>query len=89
MEFQVNSDEEKARGQKTYLKNKFKFFGLTSPIRRPIQKLFLVKQYLPPKDTTEEVIKFLWQKPEREFQYFHKNFFRNIKSNLKKRHSIN
>lgn len=52
-EFKKNSDLAKALGQKAYMKNKFEYFGLTSPIRRTIQKLFLVKQYLPPKDTIE------------------------------------
>lgn len=74
-EFLENSDPDRAKGQKAYLKNKFDFFGMTSPIRRTTQKPFLAKNYLPPKDSLNIIIKELWQKPEREFQYFAQELF--------------
>ncbi len=69
-EFISNSNPENAVKQKKYLKNKFEFFGLTTPQRRSIQKPFLHKEYLPPKTEFKNIIIELWEKPEREFQHF-------------------
>jgi len=69
-EFQNNKNPKIALGQKAYMKYKFEYLGITSPIRKNIQKSFLVKSYLPQKESLEDLIKILWQKPEREFQYF-------------------
>jgi len=52
------------------MRNQFEFLGIKTPIRRKIQKEFLVKKYLPPKNDLEQIIKALWLKPEREYQYF-------------------
>lgn len=56
--------------QRTYLRNQFEFYGLTTAKRREIQKPFLIKQYLPEKKESEEIVKELWIKPQREYQYF-------------------
>ncbi len=69
-EFQNQGNPENAVKQKRYLKNKFEFFGLTTPQRRSIQKPFLQKEYLPSKTKLKNIIIELWQKPEREFQHF-------------------
>ena len=53
-----------------YMKNHFEFYGIKAPIRREIQKPFLVKEYLPPKKDLEKIVKILWKKPEREYQMF-------------------
>ncbi|NOY76887.1 MAG: DNA alkylation repair protein, partial [Calditrichaeota bacterium] len=34
------------------------------------QKPFFAKDYLPPKNNLEKIVKILWEKPEREYQYF-------------------
>lgn len=68
--FQENANVQKAAQQKAYLKNKFAFYGLTSPQRRAVQKSFLAKQYLPTKDIAFQIGKELWGKPQREFHYF-------------------
>ncbi len=69
-EFEKNANPEIALGQKAYMKNKFEFYGIKTPVRRKIQKPFLVKEYLPPKKELETIIKTLWKKSEREYQYF-------------------
>ncbi|MCW3784862.1 DNA alkylation repair protein [Plebeiibacterium sediminum] len=69
-EFKKQGNPENAFNQKKYLKNKFEFFGLTTPQRRAIQKPFLQKEYLPSKAQYKNIIIELWQKPEREFQHF-------------------
>lgn len=69
-EFQAHADPEIASGQKAYLKDQFDAFGIKTPERRAIQKPFLVKEYLPPKENLEPLVKMLWAKPQREFHYF-------------------
>lgn len=69
-EFKNNANTIIASQQKEYLKGKFEFFGIKTPVRREIQKPFLVKEYLPSKAESFKMIKTLWNKPEREFHYF-------------------
>lgn len=69
-EFARNANTEIAMGQKAYMKNHFDFYGIKSPLRKEIQKPFLHKNALPPKEDLETIIKILGEKPQREFQYF-------------------
>lgn len=69
-EFKRNADANIAAQQKAYLRNQFEHFGLKTPIRREIQKPFLVKAFLPSKSESELIIKTLWNKPQREYHYF-------------------
>ncbi len=70
IEFKKQENPQNAYNQKKYLKNKFEFFGLTTPQRRAIQKPFLQKEYLPSKEDLKDIIIELWQKPQRELQHF-------------------
>ena len=70
IEFERNANADIAFGQKAYMKNHFEFYGIKSPIRREIQKPFLKREFLPPKAELENIVKTLWSKPQREFQYF-------------------
>ena len=69
-EFAKRADAENAVHQKVYMRNRFEFFGLTSPIRREIQKPFFSKGNKPAKAQLVKTVKQLWAKPQREFQYF-------------------
>ena len=69
-EFRKNANPELALQQEAYMRNQFKTYGIKTDDRRVIQKPFLVKQYLPPKQELETIVKTLWEKPQREFQYF-------------------
>lgn len=69
IEFIKNSDKENAINQKVYMRNQFDFFGISSPIRKNIQKEFLKETY-PQKIELEKIIVNLWYKPQREYQYF-------------------
>ncbi|BDD12210.1 hypothetical protein FUAX_46420 (plasmid) [Fulvitalea axinellae] len=66
----ARANPERAEGQKSYMKNRFEFFGLASTERREIQKPFLQKTALPSKGDAYAYIKELWQKDQRELQYF-------------------
>ncbi|RLD81737.1 MAG: DNA alkylation repair protein [Bacteroidetes bacterium] len=69
-EFSKEANGKIALEQKAYMRNQFEFLGIKTPIRRKIQKAFLVKKYLPPKSDLEQIIRTLWLKPEREYQYY-------------------
>jgi len=69
-EFKKYANPKIALKQKLYMKNKFEFYGIKTPIRRKIEKPFFVKEYLPSKKELDTIIKELWEKPQREYQYF-------------------
>ncbi len=68
--FEARANPKRAAQQKAYLRGQFEFFGLTSPIRRELQKPILLKAYLPKKEELHPIINDLWKKPQREFHYF-------------------
>ena len=69
LELKRNSNTKIAKEQKAYMRNQFEFWGIKTPLRREIQKPFLAKSYLPPKTDLEEIVKTLWNKPQREYQF--------------------
>lgn len=69
-EFLENKNESNAEKMAKYMKNNFEFFGINSPKRNEIQKQFLQKDFLPDKADLNFIVKKLWLKPQREFQYF-------------------
>ncbi len=68
--FQNNSNSDDAFHMKKYMKNKFEFYGIKSPLRKEISKPFLKKETLPDVNEISEIIKILWNEPQRELQYF-------------------
>ena len=68
--FSANADNDIARKQASYMRDQFSFFGLKSPVRRELARPFLAKANLPSKEELDTIVKTLWQKPERELQYF-------------------
>lgn len=69
-EYEKNSHKVNALHQKAYMKNKFEFFGIITPLRRRIQNPFFIKAALPEKRYLNEIVKTLWNKPQREYHYF-------------------
>lgn len=69
LELKRNANLKIAKEQKAYMRNQFEFWGIKTPLRRDIQKPFLAKSYLPPKTDLEEIVKSLWNKPQREYQF--------------------
>ena len=68
--FSEQHDPETAAPMAKYMKGKFDYFGIKSPLRREISKPFLVKTNLPPLDDVPIIIQELWGQPQRELQYF-------------------
>ncbi len=69
-EFERQANAKIASEQKAYLRSQFACYGLKTADRREIQKPFFTKEFLPPKSDMKEIIKILWQKPQREYHYF-------------------
>lgn len=84
-EFQQNANPKIALEQKAYMKNHFDFFGIKSPVRKEITKPFLQKQYLPDKNDLETIVKTLWNKPQREYQYFSQELVFKYKKTFKEK----
>jgi 3-methyladenine DNA glycosylase AlkD len=58
-----------AAGQKAYMRNQFDYYGVKTPERRQIQKELFKKELLPSKHELAELVRTLWELPEREHQY--------------------
>lgn len=65
----ANANAENASAMKSYMKNRFEFFGIKATERRAIQKQFLSENGLP-KPFDPEVFLALWTADQREFQMF-------------------
>jgi len=70
LEFRNHKNTEIAVKQKAYMRNQFEFFGLTTAVRREIQKPFLLKAYLPSIRERNLIVYELWNFPERDYQLF-------------------
>jgi len=70
IEFEKQINAKVASEQKAYMRNQFEFYGLKTTERRAIQKSFFIKQHLPNKNELNRIVKTLWEKPQREYQYF-------------------
>lgn len=68
--FSEKANQSIAVQQSKYMKNQFPFYGLKSPIRKEIQRPFLVKSNLPEKQEVLKIVDQLWAAPQRELHYF-------------------
>lgn len=68
--YRENSNAEKAGPMAKYMKNKFEFFGISSPERKSIDKAYISEYGLPDVDELPKIIKAAYAKPQRELHYF-------------------
>ena len=68
--FFKNANATHAAGMKKYMRNQFDFIGLKAPIRRELGRQFIKEHGLPGVDSIVDIIKELWNRKEREFQFF-------------------
>lgn len=80
--FNELANDKVASGQSAYMKHLFDFKGITTPIRRETQKLFLAKTALPKHEDLHFIVTTLWTKPEREFQYFAQELYSKYTKNF-------
>lgn len=81
-QFHDQADPEIARGQEAYMRNQFEFHGLKTTQRRELQKTFLRKEYLPRRNELAAIVEMLWEKPQREYQYFAQELYFRYKADL-------
>jgi len=74
IKFEQHANPKIALEQKAYMRNQFEFYGIKATERREIQKPFFIKEFLPKKDELENIVKSLWEKPQRDYQYFSQEF---------------
>ena len=65
-----NADDAQASAMAAYMKNKFMFLGVAAPLRRELQRPWLVREALPPIAELNAVVEYLWDAEPREAQYF-------------------
>lgn len=69
-EFRRHANATVAASAKAYMRDQFDYFGMPTPYRRIVQKKFFATLPLPPFEAVPGIAKKLWNKPERELQYF-------------------
>jgi len=67
--FEKHADSSRAAGAKAYMRNKSEFYGLPSPERRQLVREFIAKSGYPPYELLEQIVRFAWEQPQREWQY--------------------
>ncbi|MDQ2179078.1 DNA alkylation repair protein [Marinifilum sp. D714] len=82
-QFRTNSDEENAIKMSAYMKYRFPFLGLPKPQRDELSKDFL-RKVTKGKMIDWNLVNYLWELPEREFQYLALEYLGKLKKQLKK-----
>lgn len=68
--FTNNAIETDAIQMERYMRNKFRFFGLKSPLRKELQRNIIKKYGYPEINDIEYIVLNFWNSDERELQYF-------------------
>lgn len=68
--YQQAANATNAIGMQKYMKDNFIFLGIKSPQRKLIDKEFFSMNGLPNYENLPDILRSLWQQPEREYQYF-------------------
>ena len=68
--FLENTNAENATQMKAYMRNQYDFFGIKAPAQLQIRQEFLKAEGLPEISYLPNLIRELWDQPEREFQHF-------------------
>ncbi len=67
--FEKHANPTIAAGAKAYMRNKSEFYGLPSPLRRQLVKEFIAHSGYPSYEQLEEMVRYAWEQPQREWQY--------------------
>jgi 3-methyladenine DNA glycosylase AlkD len=74
IEFKKYADPTNAVQMKKYMKDRSEFFGIKSPPRRELYRKHISQFGLMPVDQREKIVKWCWEAPQREWQYFAMEF---------------
>jgi 3-methyladenine DNA glycosylase AlkD len=72
--FANNLNNTNALSMSAYMRNKFDYFGIKSPLRNELQTAIL-KTSKPQIADVEFIVKHMWNSPQRELQYFGMDIF--------------
>lgn len=67
--FQAKADPKTAEPMAAYMRNKFPYLGIKSPLRRQLEREFVNEYGLPTLEDLSPILLDLWDLPEREYQY--------------------
>ncbi len=67
--FEDNSNSEKSFFAEKYMRNKFRFYGLTSSVRRNLMESFIKEYGLPHENDIDLIIRDAWDFEYRDLQY--------------------
>lgn len=67
--FEANADPENAAAMKQYMKGQFEYYGIKSPQRRELAKVFFKCYNYPSPENLDNIVKVSWDIPQREMQY--------------------
>ncbi|MBS3768247.1 MAG: DNA alkylation repair protein [Candidatus Cloacimonetes bacterium] len=65
-----NADPEYAPKMKSYMRDKFEFFGIKSKSRRKATRELMQAENRPAYSKLNQLVRKLWELPQREYQYF-------------------
>ena len=68
-EFSAHRDPSRAEGMSAYMKNRFPFLGVSSPVRRQLARAALSGLPRPDHRDLADFARLCWERPEREYQY--------------------
>ncbi len=86
--FVAHENKARAEQMQNYMKGLFPFIGMDSKTRRSLQKQFFVSHGYPSKEDLFEVVFFLWELPEREYQMFALDLLQKFQKVLDKQHIV-
>ncbi len=66
---QIHADPIAAEPMAAYMRDKFPFLGVKSPLRKQLEREFIHEHGLPPLEDLSNILLDLWSLPEREYQY--------------------
>jgi 3-methyladenine DNA glycosylase AlkD len=67
--FEKNTDPSQAAPMKKYMRDQFEYLGIKTPQSAALQKEFYAEHGLPDVNDLDEILRDLWSRPQREFQY--------------------
>lgn len=67
--FAAYADPLNAGKMSKYMLNQFEFFGIPSPLRKQLASQFIAQNGFPATDQIDEIVRFIWQMPQRELHY--------------------
>lgn len=84
--YQSSADASRAPAMKQYMRQKFDFFGIVSPLRKEITRQFWKQYGLPSIESVHQEILELWNMPERELQYMAIETFQKLAKKIEANH---